>query len=59
MDFLMKEFRKNRDWDKAKIKMVAEQLNLHPIKIYKWHYLKKKQGIIFKVIRPNDRQKDN
>jgi hypothetical protein len=36
------EFKKNKDWNKNKIKQMAKRLKISMAKVYKWHWEKKR-----------------
>lgn len=38
MSFLKKEFKKNMNWSKSKVKSIANKLNLSQSSVYKWRW---------------------
>ena len=42
LDFLENEFQRDPDWKLAKTRQLATELQIDRIKIYKWHYDRKK-----------------
>lgn len=44
-NFLEAEFEKNPNWSQQKIKDLSVQLDFAYVKIYKWHYDRKKLAI--------------
>ncbi len=43
LNFLEAEYLKDSDWDTEKTRQLAFKIGLNRIKIYKWHYDRKKQ----------------
>ncbi len=40
---LESEYLKNPDWDTWKTRELADRLGLNRIKVYKWHYIRKRK----------------
>ena len=45
MNLLEAEYQKQSDWNIAKTKELSTRLNLSRVKIYKWHYDRKRKEV--------------